>query len=567
MTVCSKKFYALLLATALLTGCSGSDGAPAAGALPAAGGHALGKHTMVTLKIRVPRRKAPTKRGHHTPRYISPSTQSVVYVISGPVPSNTVIASAYMNIGTSSSYCSSAGALQPLTCTVNLPMAIPSTGSYIFNVATYDATQSSQCMPESTPACAGNLLSGVGLPQTLTIGANNQISLTLGGIAAGISVSPIGNGYVRGDADGLRLWGSGAQRIAVNALDIDGNPIIGPGAPTIAVTSNNTSKLTVLPGTNQPNVFTLRAPTSGSPSVVTPGLVDLTVALTPPSTGGGNLFPNQLVPVRIAHSAIYITHDGGGAVTAFFDGNTSNSTGYVNVVTGLNSGAGLATDGNGTLYAADDFESTITALSASGTVTTMLTSANGINDPEGIATDSNGTLYVTNEAAGEIQVFPPGATSASVTLALPAGQLCYYDAIDSSGTLYVSCQEGTGAAAVYEYPAGFSNNTSPATTILTATESPGAIAVDGNGTLYVVNQGVGTISVFPVGSSTASLTTSAFDAWTVAVDASGNVYATDQLSHVDVFPAGFTNPAPASSFTTNGNAGNGITIVPNALTP
>jgi DNA-binding beta-propeller fold protein YncE len=80
--------------------------------------------------------------------------------------------------------------------------------------------------------------------------------------------------------------------------------------------------------------------------------------------------------------------------------------------------------------------------------------------------------------------------------------------------------------------------------------APGAMTVDAQGTLYVVNGFGGNVTIYPAGSTSPSLTLSAslIDPTGVAVDAAGNVYVTTRneaktTSSVVEFPPGGTTPS------------------------
>jgi hypothetical protein len=76
--------------------------------------------------------------------------------------------------------------------------------------------------------------------------------------------------------------------------------------------------------------------------------------------------------------------------------------------------------------------------------------------------------------------------------------------------------------------------------------SPGGIALDANGTLYVPNENAATVTIYPAGSNTPSLTLTGTDSPEgVAVDASGNVYVANRGSNpgIAIYPAGQTTPS------------------------
>ncbi len=71
-------------------------------------------------------------------------------------------------------------------------------------------------------------------------------------------------------------------------------------------------------------------------------------------------------------------------------------TTFVPTSAGLFGPNGLAFDGNGNLYVANEGNNTLSEVSPSGTVTTFVAASAGLSGPTGLAFDSNGNLYVAN---------------------------------------------------------------------------------------------------------------------------------------------------------------------------
>jgi sugar lactone lactonase YvrE len=192
---------------------------------------------------------------------------------------------------------------------------------------------------------------------------------------------------------------------------------------------------------------------------------------------------------------------------------------------------GIVSDGAGTLYVADSNNSTVRQVAPGGVVTTLAGTAGvwGTVDgtgsaarfyaPAGVARDSAGVLYVTDYNDHVVRrISPEGVVT---TLAGRAG------AIGSA--------DGTGAAATFAFPTG--------------------IAVDGSGTLYVVDTGnsiirtitpagvVGTLAGLArvVGTADGAGAVARFRSPTgIALGASGNLYVSDTNNHTirQVTPAG-----------------------------
>jgi hypothetical protein len=173
-----------------------------------------------------------------------------------------------------------------------------------------------------------------------------------------LTVTPVRDGYLRGDASGLRLWGSHAWALNVGAAD---------GTAKITVTSENPAMLAVTPAGGR-NRYALQARTAADASsacpkcrVVRAGRVDLRVSVS----GTGQASQTYRVPVTIAHKVVAISLNpmpnpsigGSDSVLQYYDDNASpsviwddfdvrNATSFPNVT-------GLAYGGDGTLYVAN----------------------------------------------------------------------------------------------------------------------------------------------------------------------------------------------------------------------
>jgi sugar lactone lactonase YvrE len=540
----------------VLTSCGGAGTvtppSSSAAVVPSA---ARGPHrVMVRLRIR----GAKAKRHGRGARYLSPATQSLVYVVTGPGPATTVAGGGAVNLTLGSPYCTSPGALQPLTCTTDVPVTLSASGNYTFAVATYDQKQScgssgvcsvAPCTPGATggSACTGNVLSDQTLVQTLTIGAANKITISLGGVAASVTATPLQTGYAFGDVLGLTIWGAASQRIAIVARDADGNAIVGPGSPTIAVTSGDASVMTVTPNQSTNGVFSIGQTAGNGPSATS-----LSIALTAPSDGGGVPATNPVtVPVALENrvlvanacaagndsatpapncpeylqpiTGIALVPDSGGspygtgqhfgvqiygAVPSlpgiFSFPNDGSQPTYT--VSALNGAAGMAVDRSHTLYVANNTATAgvyqIVEFPAIGGTAVTLGGPTyaGLNQPTGVALDAFDTLYVANAASNAITEYLYGSlgdTPPSVTISGAATGLNNPQgvAIDANGTIYVANES---AGTVTEYAANATGNAAPIATI-TGLNQPIGVAVDAAGAIYVANSGSGVINEYAAG--------------------------------------------------------------------
>jgi serine/threonine-protein kinase len=555
----------LVTAAALLCSCSGAGGinAPATAhagvpAGPVASGSA---RTQFTITIPHATQPAAIRRA----QFVSPATQSMTINVTGTGSTSTPAGFPQtVNLTPTSTGCTST--LAGTQCTLNVALA---PGTYDATIATSDQTNG-----------AGNVLSAAqAVPFTVVAGASNAIALTLGGIPAAIVATPLAPGYLRGSAAGLKLYGAATQSVVVETVDADGNIITGPGSPSIALTPSSNTLLAVAGGTTAaPNVFTLRAPATGSPAVVTPGGLTLAVTATPPSSSGGSAL-SATIPLGIQHSLVIgmncqISCFGASSipdsVLVFYDGNTATpnvtlTNGIVNpqsavvdaigdlIVYDQNGGAGtfveyaqgytsasspmrsitppyagngaMAMDAAGSLYVASDYDTQLAtpatgsvAIYPAGSSTASLTITDGLQGATGVAVDGNGTVYVANQSGASVTEYPAGSTTPSVTLTNGLSGLYPYGvAVDASGTVYVTANNySTYRSSVIVYPAGSS---SPSATIPVGLYSFG-LAVDAAGSIFATNFGYpvsqpATVDEFARGSGASSSPSAVFSGWPV----------------------------------------------------
>ena len=213
---------AAILAFALLAGCGGGS---TPGVVPQQQPQPQPtqqktQEAVVSFNIVVP-----TATGAHArrvPNYVSASTKSATIAVGGATPT-TVNCTAV---------CSG---------TVSAPV-----GSDTFTVNLYDASNG-----------AGNLLSTGTLTQTIVAGQANTVNVTFNGVVASLALSFASPTVTPGTA--------GSVGVTVNALDADGNVIVGPGvyvnasgnAVTIALSNSDSS------GSSSLTQTSVTQPTSG----------------------------------------------------------------------------------------------------------------------------------------------------------------------------------------------------------------------------------------------------------------------------------------------------------------
>jgi hypothetical protein len=199
--------------------------------------------------------------------------------------------------------------------------------------------------------------------------------------------------------------------------------------------------------------------------------------------------------------------------------------------------------GSHVIYSGSYNNSTITIYPSKGTNPAPIgTISTGLTNPERLFVDKNLKLYTTDEGSStSIVVYNPGKTSPSSIITdgvnFPTGIT-----VGADGTVYCA---NTGNSTVTEYPKG---KKTPSLTISLNSETPENLAVDGSNNLYIQylggTLGSGVIEVPPGQTSGTDLNLVIGSASALSVDKAGNIVIIDQgSSSLDVYPAGQTTPS------------------------
>jgi len=154
-------------------------------------------------------------------------------------PGGTIVVNQNVPLTTGSPGCTAASG--STVCTLTFKMA---PGTYDAAISTYDAGNS-------------ELSAGQLLHFSVLEGHANTIALTLSGIPVALRVSGSTPAVHGSQAAGFTIYGLAAQSLVVQAVDANGNVIVGPGSPTFS--------LAALSG----SAFTIANPTSGAPNTIT----------------------------------------------------------------------------------------------------------------------------------------------------------------------------------------------------------------------------------------------------------------------------------------------------------
>lgn len=358
----SKRFIATALVLgACLTGCAGGTHA----VLPAQSGGRAGAAQHATITIMVP--KATGRKA----QYISPATQSIAISVYDSTHT-TLQTTANQNITTGAPGCTTPTPISPLTCAISISLA---PGSYAFDFTTYDGLLSG-----GNPT--GNQLSAnVNVPYTIVAGAANNIAVSLGGIPVSAILAPSATSVLSGNDTSGYSWGStcptGAQSVSVFGVDADGNYILGPGAPSVALSSANAAGVLVsAAGSNAPNAFDVTC-------LAMAGTVDLVASATPAS-GTGTSAISSTIPTTATHTVA-------GTITEYGSGMTASATPL-----------GIAAGPDGALWFTENSANKIGRIDTSGNITEYSAGLSAGSGPMGITVGSDGALWFTEYNGGRI---------------------------------------------------------------------------------------------------------------------------------------------------------------------
>ncbi|HYB91935.1 MAG TPA: NHL repeat-containing protein, partial [Candidatus Binataceae bacterium] len=347
---------------------------------------------------------------------------------------------------------------------------------------------------------AGGTNSLFGLDEGTAGGAGTEFS-AVGGATAGSGGGGGGGTAFYGSGAGGGYGGGGGGTISGGTPAAGGNGLIvityAPN-PDIFVTNLGystgiTPPVTAYPLGSSGNAAPLPSP---APSPATGLSWPYGIA----RDSSGNLYvANELAPSLTVYAR---SASGNAAPTATIAGSN----------TGLTNPTGIALDSSGNIYEADAGSITggndsvnVYAAGSNGNVTpaaTITGTSTGLANPTGIALDSSGNIYVPNSnsvwgGTDSITVYPAGSNGNATPSATIAGAgtgllVPWAIALDSSGNIYVANQGSQvwAADSITVYSAGSNGNATPSATISgtsTGLLSPGGIAVDSSGNIYVTN--------------------------------------------------------------------------------
>ncbi|MBV8491581.1 MAG: hypothetical protein JO199_13725 [Candidatus Eremiobacteraeota bacterium] len=584
-----KRLLCLALLSSIAAGCAGTSrlgGAPPF--VPAA--EARHHVSAVDLRIRIPK--------NHRARFVSPATQGMNVAIAGPTTVSKTV-----GLTPSSTGCTSSVTNTICEVTIALKPCPTPANCYTATIATYDAVScgGSNC---TIPPSANELSAAQSVAFNVKAGQTSALPLSLSGIPASIVVAPytvftlVDDNAVLGTPH-LQLVGLGQHLIGVQALDADGNVIVGAGSPTYSLAkTGGTLGVTIARAAS--NVFSVTPPStysaasaslkvtasfSGQPTngCTQPGAsctASLTATMVPmlvaaDTTGGYghgriNMFAlgdaTELAvvtqgiddPVALAIDGsgnLYVGNGAGESVVEYPAGSTTASSKSFTLKPGGQNVTSLAVDSSNDLFVASfstpvAANSAINEFNASGTNVFGAT-VTGVNGPVALAEDANKTLYVGNSGNKSVTEYNTGALSGAPAVTIVGFGSVNGIAVGAGASPEVYVADPLGSA-VWRFPHG-SNVSDGDLGPAQGLPNPNHIALDGLGNLYVSNQTVATMQfpatgAWPV-SKTGSFGLYTADPTSIATDALNDlVTASPSNGYVDLWPPGSANGYPSMLF-------------------
>jgi len=405
----------------------------------------------------------------------------------------------------------------------------------------------------------------------------------------GLSSAQIGSNVLLIDSTSGGVWSSSNASIAtVSASGVITG--VASGSATISYTVSNSCGSST--ATHAMSITAPIVPSSSCPKIITTvagngisgysgdGGAATSASLSQPFglavDGSGNLYfadeYNNVIR-KVSPSGTISTVAGNGVAGYSGDGGAATSA-------NLNDPIGVAVDGSGNLFIGEPGNNVIRKVSPSGTISTVAGNGSGgysgdggaatsaiLNGPCGIAIDGSGNIYFADENNNVIRKVSPSGTISTVagngsmgysgdggaatlaSLYAPVGV-----AVDSSGNLYIGDQvnniirkvspSGTISTVAGNGSSSYSGDGGAATSASLA--NPVGVAVDGSGNLYIADyfnnrirkvSPSGTISAVAgngshsySGDGGAATSAGLFYPTGVAVDGSGNLYIADYVN-------------------------------------
>ncbi len=251
---------------------------------------------------------------------------------------------------------------------------------------------------------------------------------------------------------------------------------------------------------------------------------------------------------------VYVYGIGAGPQVDLLSGYTYGPGSETSIGGGFSSPAGIAVDGAGNTYVADNGADAVRKIPAGCTsASCVITLGTNMNSPYSIAVDGAGNVYVGEIDPSIIQEIPYGCSSPSCFISLGSGFFGPQGvAVDFSGNVFVADYANN---AVKEMPPGCASS-SCVRTLGSGFIGPEAIAVDAGDNVFVIQYGLSSSA----GSGTTGCNSTLCISNTVALM---EIPAAGGYSTVKTLVTGFNSPiylaldGNGNAFITEWNSGNG----------
>ncbi|MGD1066335.1 MAG: hypothetical protein ABR975_05920 [Vulcanimicrobiaceae bacterium] len=526
----------LMLALALTAGCAGGGRALPAGP-PGSAAPTGTTRGPARFMIVVPKATSSAASSRRSPRYVSPATQSIAVAITTD-PGGTSVVNETAGLTPTSNGCSST--LASTICTLSIALG---PGSYNAAISTYDGASGT-----------GNELSqGQLVDFTIAEGEANAITLTLSGIPAALKVAGETQAVQGSQGVGFTLQGAAAQKFIVEALDPDGNIIVGPGAPTFTAALASGSGFAIAnPASTTPNTLILTPPTtSGQNEIFT-----LTAAYGDSTCSVSGAVCTTSFSVTSHLQTLFVANNGGSTVSVYAP---PYSGAHTSVSNGVGNPDALALNAAGDLFVANNNGTvgTVTEYAPpyTGAPAVTISSADPNFSPIALAMTSGGDLMIADNVDNAVTEYVPpysGAATTTITANLNSPSALV---VNSAGNLFVMNQ---GSNNVKEYASPY---TGSPTTISGGLNDPQQMAIASSGELFLSN-GNSTLAAFtPPYSGSAATNSQDLDAPAgLAADVYGDVFVASEFSNAVLEYAAPYTGAPIANITNSVNAPRSVTL-------
>jgi virginiamycin B lyase len=323
------------------------------------------------LRIRIPKRVRHRVHRH----YVSPATQGITVSISGP-NSFSLFKVFGLTAATNPAGCAAGSNGTFCTLALSLPACPSAANCETAAITTWDAI--SGC-PSACEISGHTLSSNQGFAFNVTAGAANQINITLDGIPGNVEFVPAASSTLFGNNNSgySATKCDQSERVSILPVDVDGNYILGPGAPVVTLQSKNTTVATVTAASpGQPNAFLVAHPPS-----LAGGSVIMAYSATP-LAGAGSTSP--------INGSSTVTYSGGAQICGVF---TEYAT--------AGNPTAITAGPDGALWFTECSSNKIGRLTTAGVLTefSIPTAASG---PRGIVAGPDGALWFTENSAMKI---------------------------------------------------------------------------------------------------------------------------------------------------------------------